>query len=196
MDSKHDEILRINVNITLPELSCLFASLDIVDSLGNEQFNVSRNLRKYKIDGRGWSQEVTQESEEHPKYQELVVRPEESNIQYSDLLGSKNFQSFIESNKFTFVDFFAPWCHWCQKLAPVWEATAKAVSSKPYGQHVKLARVDCTVPESKALCSSNHVQAYPTIILYRQKTHSHEFYAKDRSVDAFISYLENKVFLK
>lgn len=28
------------------------------------------------------------------------------------------------------VNFYAPWCHWCQRLEPTWEAATKEVHDK------------------------------------------------------------------
>jgi len=28
------------------------------------------------------------------------------------------------------VNFFAPWCHWCQRLEPTWEAASNEVHDK------------------------------------------------------------------
>lgn len=28
------------------------------------------------------------------------------------------------------INFFAPWCHWCQRLEPTWEAATKEVHDK------------------------------------------------------------------
>lgn len=191
MDPKHDDNIRINFNITLPNLSCQFATVDVVNSLGAEQFNITQNIKKYKVDEKGWTQEIIEEAEEHPHYQEMDVTADSN--EFSKKISLDNFIEFVQSNKYTLMEFYAPWCHWCQKLAPVWEATAKALQDKPYSQFVKMGKVDCTDPSSQPLCISNHVQAFPTIIFYRQKTHSHEFYKGDRTVDSFIKYMEDKI---
>lgn len=164
MDPKHDENIRINFNITLPNLSCQFASLDVVNALGAEQLNVTQNIKKYKVDEKGWAQEITEEAEEHPHYQEMDVSSDPN--EFSKKINLDNFIDFVQNNKYTLMEFYAPWCHWCQKLAPVWEATAKALQDKSYSQFVKMGKVDCTDTASQPLCLSNHVQAFPTIILY------------------------------
>lgn len=58
MDRNHDELLRINFNISMPELSCDLATVDIVNFLGVEQANVTKTIRKYRLDGKGWEQDV------------------------------------------------------------------------------------------------------------------------------------------
>jgi thiol-disulfide isomerase/thioredoxin len=39
------------------------------------------------------------------------------------------------------VNFFAPWCHWCQRLEPVWEKSAAAIGQKHPGVDIMLAKV-------------------------------------------------------
>ena len=60
--------------------------------------------------------------------------------------------------------------------APVWEHTASLVDS--FKPKIKLAKVDCTDPKSEELCMKNHIQAYPTVIIFTSVNgvHTHEFY--------------------
>lgn len=41
------------------------------------------------------------------------------------------------------VNFFAPWCHWCQRLEPTWEAASKEVHDKypEYDGRIRFAKV-------------------------------------------------------
>ena len=60
--------------------------------------------------------------------------------------------------------------------APVWEHTASLAES--FQPKVKFAKVDCTDANNEQLCADNHIQAYPTIILFSSVNgeHAHEFY--------------------
>ena len=45
------------------------------------------------------------------------------------------------------VNFYAPWCPWSQRMAPVWEATARQLHelySPSQDGRLLLAKVDCT----------------------------------------------------
>ncbi len=48
-DSDHD-LLRINFDITLPRISCQYASVDIDDVMGRRRENVTQNVMKWTID--------------------------------------------------------------------------------------------------------------------------------------------------
>ena len=57
------------------------------------------------------------------------------------VLTDDNFDDLIESNEFILVEFYAPWCGHCQKLAPAWAELAKAFEDNA---KVKIAKLDCT----------------------------------------------------
>lgn len=78
-------------------------------------------------------------------------------------LTNDNFEHAVEKGT-TFVKFFAPWCGHCKRMAPTWEQLA----AKFVGvAGVKIAKVDCTVAESKELCSAQEVNGFPTLYVYR-----------------------------
>lgn len=52
LDSNPDEKVRVNFNITMMDLKCDYAVIDVVSSLGTDQ-NVSQNVRKYSLDAVG-----------------------------------------------------------------------------------------------------------------------------------------------
>lgn len=59
------------------------------------------------------------------------------------------------------VDFFAPWCTPCQRLAGEWRNLAKQMAEF---DEIKVAHVDCVA--NADLCSSQNIHGYPTIRLY------------------------------
>lgn len=64
------------------------------------------------------------------------------------------------------MDFFAPWCVWCQRLAPTWEKFAEDVEAN--NVPITVAKVDCVAePE---LCKSQRVMAFPTLRFFKVKT--------------------------
>jgi len=79
------------------------------------------------------------------------------------------------------VEFFAPWCGHCKKLAPIWEELA----TKAKGTF-NVAKVDCTVESS--VCTDKGVRGYPTVKFF-SNGETHE-YSGQRTVEAFTSYVE------
>jgi len=79
------------------------------------------------------------------------------------------------------VEFFAPWCGHCKKLAPIWEELA----TKAKGTF-NVAKVDCT--EESSVCQDKGVRGYPTVKFFSNgATHD---YSGQRTVEAFTSYVE------
>ena len=60
------------------------------------------------------------------------------------------FDSFIHEQENAMVDFYAPWCIWCQRLHPTWEAFAEKVEGEM--MPVSVGKVDC-VKEVSALAT-------------------------------------------
>lgn len=64
------------------------------------------------------------------------------------------FESWLDSHHYTFINFYAPWCLWCQRLEPVWEAFAEKVEEEDLP--VSIVRVDCIA--NKDLCMKLKIQ--------------------------------------
>ncbi|CAM8951745.1 unnamed protein product [Rhodiola kirilowii] len=75
-------------------------------------------------------------------------------------LTSRNFNELvIRSKDLWIVEFFAPWCGHCKKLAPEWKKAANKLNGK-----VKLGHVNCD--EEKSLMARFSVQSFPTILVF------------------------------
>ena len=60
---------------------------------------------------------------------------------------------------------YAPWCVWCQKLEPVWEAFAERLIAD--GLPTSVVKVDCIA--NRQLCAEQKIQAFPTLRLFKQR---------------------------
>jgi len=82
------------------------------------------------------------------------------------VLNADNFEHAITSNEFLVVDFYAPWCGHCKKLAPEYAAAAEvlATNDPPY----TLAKLDTT--EAKDVGAKYGIKGYPTLKIFRGET--------------------------
>ena len=79
------------------------------------------------------------------------------------VLTDETFSSFIKSEPFALVLFYAPWCHWSRATLPEFDAVARfmaKVASRP----IVLGKVNCD--ENPNTQKAEHILEYPIIKLY------------------------------
>ncbi|KAI9323354.1 thioredoxin-like protein [Dichotomocladium elegans] len=78
-------------------------------------------------------------------------------------LTPKNFEKTVMgTNQLVAVEFYAPWCGHCQRLAPDWKKAAKNLEGL-----VKLGAVDCDNDANRPLCAQYEIKGFPTIKVFR-----------------------------
>jgi protein disulfide-isomerase A1 len=105
--------------------------------------------------------------------------PEEDNVL---VLTDANFDEAIKAHDHILVEFYAPWCGHCKKLAPEWASAAGTLLSS--GSSVRLAKVDAT--ESKSLGERFDIKGFPTIKMFKAGTPSD--YQGGRSAADIVAY--------
>jgi len=101
-------------------------------------------------------------------------------IDYTD----DDFESRIGDHSLALVEFFAPWCGHCKRLAPEYEAAATRLKG-----NVALAKVDCTANSN--ICSKYGVSGYPTLKIFRDGEESGP-YDGPRTADGIVSILKKQ----
>ncbi|KAI1901475.1 hypothetical protein AGOR_G00034820 [Albula goreensis] len=88
------------------------------------------------------------------------------------------------------VEFFAPWCGHCQKLAPEYESAATKLKGI-----VPLAKVDCTT--NSETCSRFGVNGYPTLKIFRNGEEASSYdgprSCSEEDMDSFINHFDASV---
>lgn len=116
LDTNREQLLQINFKVTMMRLPCEFASVDVWDYLGNNKLDLTKNIHKTMVSGpRGenvlgaWDDGMAHTSGgTNEEVAKAVI-----GMQESEHLDEKNFQTSLEGNAWSFVDFYAPWCiHW------------------------------------------------------------------------------------
>lgn len=101
-------------------------------------------------------------------------------------LGDSDFDSNINDKDIVLVEFFAPWCGHCKRLAPEYEIAA--TSLKKEDPPIALAKVDCT-EAGKATCSKHGVSGYPTLKIFRNGKVNKD-YDGPREAAGIVSYMK------
>eukprot|EP00759_Apiculatamorpha_spiralis_P035280 PhF_6_TR36156/c1_g1_i2/m.52581/K09580/PDIA1, P4HB; protein disulfide-isomerase A1 len=96
---------------------------------------------------------------------------------------SSNFKD-ITKEGLVLVEFYAPWCGHCKKLAPEWEKAATALKGQ-----VTLVKVDATV-ESE-LAGGYGIRGYPTIKVFRDGQVTD--YEGGRTADAIVQFARKRL---
>ncbi|CAI0551019.1 unnamed protein product [Linum tenue] len=97
-------------------------------------------------------------------------------------LNARNFDELvIKSKDLWIVEFFAPWCGHCKKLAPEWKKAASNLKGK-----VKLGHVDCD--SEKSFMSRFNIQGFPTIMIFGADKDSPMPYEGARTASAIESF--------
>lgn len=95
-----------------------------------------------------------------------------------------DFANRIIEHDMALVEFFAPWCGHCKRLAPDYEKAATKLKDI-----VALVKVDCTA--NTETCKKYGVSGYPTLKIFRGGELSND-YDGPRTADGIVSFLKKQ----
>jgi protein disulfide-isomerase A1 len=109
--------------------------------------------------------------------------PESNNDPVFVLVGSE-FENVVGKDKDVFVEFYAPWCGHCKRLAPEYEKVGEAFSEV---DSVVIAKIDATENDTP-----EDIKGFPTLIFYPQGTTEGVKYNGDRKQEAIVEWIKEK----
>jgi protein disulfide-isomerase A1 len=108
----------------------------------------------------------------------------ETNDEPVYVLVGKAFDDVIGKDKDVFVEYYAPWCGHCKKLAPEYEKVGEAFANV---ENVVIAKVDATENDTP-----EDISGFPTLIFYPAGQTAGIKYSGERSSDAIVSFIKEK----
>ncbi|CAH0487931.1 unnamed protein product [Peronospora farinosa] len=200
MDEHQEDRLRVNFNVSLLNVPCTVASVDLEDYMGQRFTNLTRHIRHFRLATDGKTNEVQRTNEvvidNHEKGVPIwggVHRDTQGeNVHYSMPLTRKTFDDFMAKYELVLVNFYAPWCRFCHELHPEWERAAAQLPDHPeYSEMVRMASVDCTDPEAMPLCRRAHIRAFPSMLIYVYgSTSTRYIYSGPRKTEHLLQFLD------
>lgn len=75
-------------------------------------------------------------------------------------MNQTQFEQFIHEEKLVLVDYWAPWCVYCRRIAPAYEKIAEE-----YADQLVIGKVN--IDEEPKLAEAEKIEVIPTLVLYR-----------------------------
>lgn len=102
------------------------------------------------------------------------------------VLRGKTFNDLVINNeKDVLVEFYAPWCGHCKKLAPVYDEVGAHFKNN---ENIVIAKMDSTANEVDI--EGLEVKGFPTLVFFSGKDKKPVRYEGGREVEDFVEYLE------
>mgnify|MGYP003293912259 CR=1 FL=1 len=76
-------------------------------------------------------------------------------------INKEQFQTYAQENKVVLIDFWAPWCSYCRRIAPAYDVVAEQ-----YGKEIVVAKVN--IDEEPLWANEEKIEVIPTLVLYRE----------------------------
>ncbi|KAF5735501.1 protein disulfide isomerase [Tripterygium wilfordii] len=105
-------------------------------------------------------------------------------------LDHSNFDDVVGKHDFIVVEFYAPWCGHCKKLAPEYEKAASILSS--HDPPIVLAKIDASDEANRKIGTQHEIQGFPTLKIFRNGGKGVQEYKGPREADGIVDYLKKQ----
>jgi len=104
------------------------------------------------------------------------------------ILDDSNFDKIVmDPTKDVLVEFYAPWCGHCKRLAPDYEKVASAFENE---KNVVVANIDAD--EHKSIAEKYGVSGFPTLKWFSKNNKQPQDYDQGRDVQTFIDFINHQ----
>jgi len=122
-----------------------------------------------------------------PSFKSQAVPEQEFEGDVRVLVGKTFADVVLDKSKDVFVEFYAPWCGHCKKLAPTWETLGEKFKKSG----VVIAKMDATENDIPPESPLKAIDGYPTLVLFKADDKNEiATYNGDRSLDSLVEFVE------
>jgi len=75
-------------------------------------------------------------------------------------INEQSFEKLQNSGKLFLVNYWAPWCVYCRRIAPAYEKIAQQ-----FGEQLVVTKVN--IDDEPALATKERIEVIPTLVLYK-----------------------------
>eukprot|EP01063_Lacrimia_lanifica_P001853 TRINITY_DN10964_c0_g1_i1.p1 TRINITY_DN10964_c0_g1~~TRINITY_DN10964_c0_g1_i1.p1 ORF type:complete len:269 (+),score=117.50 TRINITY_DN10964_c0_g1_i1:61-867(+) len=104
-------------------------------------------------------------------------------------IDAKGWQKATRNGKYWFVEFYAPWCQWCKKVAPEMVALGESVGTNH--PKVRIGKVNAEDDDIQEIADHYKVKGYPTFIILKPDGTWARHKGK-RTVEGFMAFIKEQ----
>jgi len=202
LDDNMEAEVSINFDITMLDLPCRFAQLNLWDIFENYRINVTKGITQRRnliwVDGKLEPGQKVLHNDKKIKYDNNVELDYYGHHAVDLVVEARQtmeevWKAHVEKYVVLIVNFYASWCYWSRLVQPIYEEAAVTVDAMIWVHKkttVKLVAIDCA--KQSKFCDESGVTAYPTIV-YFLRGEKHAVYENDRSVEEIVKWTSNLV---